>query len=394
MAERGTDADQRSADQQSAEQEAAIDRPRPSWPLLVLAGAAILAGLYFGRDLLIPIVLAALLALLLRPIMRRLRRLKVPDGVSALLLVASVAAVFLVGVWMLAGQAQSWLAEAPRTVERVRALLPKRAGPWEKIQQTTEAVQNLARSNGAAQPVQVEVQSSDLAYGLLGVSGHVTGTAVIVFVLGFFLLAFSEDLLRQTLASRPSFAQKRGVVQMLLEVESGISRYLLTITAINIGLGIATALLMWLLGIPNYVLWGVLAAASNYVPHVGAFVCMLVLFFVGAVSHESLGYGVLTAGTFVLLTSAESYFITPLVLSRSLQLSPLAVILAILLVGWLWGIAGGLMAAPLLAVLKIVCDNSPTLQLWSALLAGEPAPSPAVANPPPAAAPCVTSTSA
>ena len=117
-----------------------------------------------------------------------------------------------------------------------------------------------------------------------------------------------------------------------------------------------------------------LAGTSNFVPHVGAFVCMVVLFIVGAVSHESLGYGLLTAGAFVVLTSAESYFITPLILSRSLQLSPLAVILAILVGGWLWGIAGGLMAAPLLTVLKIVCDHSPTLQGWSTLLAGESAP--------------------
>jgi predicted PurR-regulated permease PerM len=185
------------------------------------------------------------------------------------------------------------------------------------------------------------------------------------------VLLFSENLLRQALALRPSFSQKRGMVEMLLEVESGISRYLLTITAINIGLGVATALVMWLLEIPNPILWGALATTANYVPHVGAFLCMLVLFFVGAVSHESLGYGLLTAGSFVFLTSAESYFITPLVLSKSLQLSPLAVILAILLGGWLWGIAGGIMAAPLLAVLKIVCDRSPALAPISALLAGE-----------------------
>ncbi len=374
MAEPNRDAERWTAAQREAE---GAPHSRSEWPLKILAAGAIVAGLYFARDLLIPIVLAMLLALLLRPILRRMRRMKLPDAISGLLLVGAVAGVFLVGAWMLAGQAQAWLAQAPRTVERVRALLPTRAGPLEKIQQTSEAVQNLARADGAATPVQVEVQSSDLAYGILGVSGHIVGSAVIVFVLAYFLLAFSENLLRQALALRPSFSQKRGMVEMLLEVESGISRYLLTITVINIGLGIATALVLWLLEIPNPILWGVLATTANYVPHVGAFLCTLVLFFVGAVSHESLGYGVLTAGAFVFLTSAESYFVTPLVLSKRLQLSPLAVILAILLGGWLWGIAGGLMAAPLLAVLKIVCDRSPALAPYSALLAGQ---SPAAAT--------------
>jgi predicted PurR-regulated permease PerM len=368
MAERNEEQEKWSAAEREAQ---AARHARSEWPLKILAAAAIVAGVYFARDLLIPIVLAILLALLMRPIMRRMRRLHIPDGVSAVLLVGAVAGIFAVGVWMLAGQAQAWLAQAPQTVNRVRALLPARSGPLVRIQQTSEAVQNLARSDGDVRPVQVEVQSSDLAYAILGVSGHVVASAVIVFVVGFFMLLFSENLLRQALALRPSFSQKRGMVEMLLEVENGISRYLLTITAINIGLGFATAVVMWLLNIPNPILWGVLAMTANYVPHVGAFLCMLVLFFVGAVSHESIGYGLLTAGAFVFLTSAESYFITPLVLSRRLQLSPLAVILAILLGGWLWGIPGGIMAAPLLAVLKIVCDRSPALAPYSALLAGE-----------------------
>jgi predicted PurR-regulated permease PerM len=367
----GQRSDATSSEQMEREAVTAASPPRPSWPLIVLGWGTILAGLYFARDILIPIVLAALLALLLRPILKRMRRLGLHDGLTAFLLIGGIAAIFALGAWTLAGQAERWLAAAPRTVNRVRQLLPQRSGPLEKLQETTAAVQDLARGQESAPPVQVEVQSSDVAYALLGVSGHIVGTAIIVFVLGFFLLLFSESLLRQALALRPSFAQKRGMVETLIDVERGVSRYLLTITMINICLGVATAFSLWLLGIPNPILWGVLATTANYVPHVGAFVCMVVLFFVGAVSHESLGYGVLTAGAFVILTSAESYFITPLVLSRSLQLSPLAVILAILLGGWLWGLAGALMAAPLLAMLKIVCDRSPALQVYSALLAGE-----------------------
>jgi predicted PurR-regulated permease PerM len=191
-----------------------------------------------------------------------------------------------------------------------------------------------------------------------------------VFVLSFFLLAFGDTLLKQAVESRDEFQHKRNIVQLLENVESGLSRYLGTITAINFGLGVATAIILWSMHIPNPILWGVMAATLNYVPHVGAFVCMAVLFVVGAVTHESLAYGAFAAGMFALLTATESYFVTPMVLSRSLQLSPLAVILAILFWGWLWGIAGGLMAAPLLAVLKIVADQFESMHDLSMVLSG------------------------
>lgn len=186
----------------------------------------------------------------------------------------------------------------------------------------------------------------------------------------------------------PSFCQKRNVVELVHNVERGISRYLATITIINLGLGVVAGLLLWLMGVPNYVLWGVMVATLNYVPHVGAFICMVILFLVGSITGESLWYGAAVAGMFILLTSAESYFITPMVLSRSLQLSPLAVILAILFWGWLWGVAGGLLAAPLLAIFKVICDQFESTHFIAALLSGgETTPKSEVNGSPPATTP-------
>lgn len=355
----------------ASEAAAAVPRPPAAWPLVVLGWLGVLGAMFVAREIIVPVVLALLLALLLRPIMRRMRGWYLPDVFSAFLLIAAVVAVFVFGVWRLAGQAQEWLAQAPATVQKVSRMLPANIGPMQDLEKTTDAVQDLGKSDKATEPLQVEMKSSDLAYTMLGVSGHFIGEAVIVFVVAFFVLALSDTLLRQAIASRPTFVEKRNIVQVLQNVESGISRYLTTITVINIGLGAATALAVWLLGIPNPILWGVMATTLNYVPHVGAFLCMVVLFFVGSVAHESIAWGAAAAGTFAVLTSVESYFVTPLVLSKSLQLSPLAVILSILFWGWLWGIAGGLMAAPLLAVIKIVCDQFDSLRTYSAFLGGE-----------------------
>ena len=359
------------SDSASATAEANAARPQASWPLVVLALLAIGAAMYFARDVLVPIVFAILLALVLRPVMRRMRKANLPDGLSALILISAIALVFLAGIATLAGQAQTWLAEAPATVARVRKMIPMQSGPISDFQEATAAVEDLTKTKEGPAPLKVEVSSQDAAATLLGVSSHFTAASIIVFVLGYFLLAFSDTLLKQALAAQATFGDKRNVVSVLQNVEQGISRYLLTITVINIALGVATAVTMWLWGVPNPLLWGVLATVANFVPHVGAFLCMVVLFFVGAVTHQSLALGAGVAGTFVLLTSAESYFITPMVLSKSLQLSPVAVLLAILFWGWIWGIGGGLMAAPLLAVMKIVCDQFASLKWLSVILSGE-----------------------
>lgn len=361
-------------------------RPQASVSLKIVAVVAILAVAYVARDVLIPIVLAILLALLLRPMLRTLRRLHLPDLASALILVSAVAIVFAFGVMTLAGQAQSWLSQAPDMVRSVSAMLPSQWGPFDDLARTKEAVKEMAATNGTPEPVPVEVQSDELNYAVLGVSSHFLGASIIVFVLCFFLLGLSESLLKQAVESRLRFGEKRNIVQLVQNVEQGVSRYLATITFINIGLGAATAFAMWLLGIPNYVLWGVLAATMNYVPHMGALVCMAILFFVGAVSHESIFYGLLAAAAFATLTSLESYLITPLVLSKSLQLSPLATLLAILFCGWMWGIAGGLMAAPLLAVFKVVCDQFESLRGLRAFLSGT---SGHAASEPPKSAPAI-----
>jgi predicted PurR-regulated permease PerM len=332
-------------------------RPKASNAIVVLCGLAVIGALYFAKDLLIPLVLAVLLAFLLRPLLRRMRKLSLPDFASAGILIVAVAALVMLGAVKLAGQAQEWLTHAPDTVAHVSKMLPAKSGPIGDIQKTSAAVKDLAKPDGAERTVPVEVQSADLAYTVLGVSGHVVASAIIVFVVAFFLLALSDVLLKQAVESRPHFNEKRNIVQLVQNVEFGVSRYLLTVTVINIGLGVVTALTMWALRIPNPVLWGVMATTLNYVPHVGAFICMIVLFFVGAVTHESLSYGGVVAGCFALITFIESYFITPMTLSKSLQLSPLAVILSVLFWGWLWGIPGGLMAAPLLAVAKIICDQ-------------------------------------
>src|SRR5687768_10436468 len=122
-------------------------RSRASVPIVVLCGLAVIGAMYFARDLLIPLVLAVLLALLLRPLLRRMRKLHLPDFASAAILITVVSAVVAFGAFKLAGQSQEWLTHAPETVARVRTMLPSDSGPIGDIQKTKAAVEDLTKSD-------------------------------------------------------------------------------------------------------------------------------------------------------------------------------------------------------------------------------------------------------
>jgi predicted PurR-regulated permease PerM len=123
----------------------------------------------------------------------------------------------------------------------------------------------------------------------------------------------------------------------------------------------ATALAMALLGMPNPVLWGALAAVNNFIPYLGSLVTVGVLTVVAAVSFDTLGQIVAPPLIFFALTTFEGQFLTPMLLGKRLTLNPVVIFLALLIWGWLWGIPGVLMAVPLLAAFKILCDHVPSL---------------------------------
>ena len=118
---------------------------------------------------------------------------------------------------------------------------------------------------------------------------------------------------------------------------------------------------MALLGVPNAALWGVFAGLTNFVPYVGGLAMAFVLAGVGVLSFDGAWRMFLPAGVFVLLNVVEANFVTPFVMGRRLTLNPVVVFVWVLLWSWLWGVPGGLIAVPLLAVLKIVCQHVPPL---------------------------------
>jgi predicted PurR-regulated permease PerM len=327
---------------------------------------AIFYTLYFAKAVLIPIALAMLLNLLLAPVVRGLKRyLRLPAGVgAALVLLLGVAAV-AGSIYGLSGPATRWVNELPVAMVNLRLKLEELREPVAEVQEAARKVENLAEGApgpNEQEPMEVALAGPGLTQTILGGAVSFVTGAVVMIALLFFLLASGDTLLRQAVSIAPRLSDKRRVVEIARDTEDDISYYLLTVSLINAGLGVAVGVAMYLLGMPNALLWGVMAGVFNFVPFLGAVVGISVVGMVALLTFDQLWSIVLPPLSYLFLTSFEAQFVTPALLARRLTLNPVAVFLALIVWAWLWGVAGALLAVPLLATFKICCDHIEPLQ--------------------------------
>ena len=327
---------------------------------------AIFYTFYFAKAVLIPIALAMLLNLLLAPVVRGLKRyLRLPPGFGAALVLLLGVAVVAGSIYGLSGPATRWVNELPIAMINLRLKMEELRKPVAEVQEAAQRVENLAQGAPGPdeqQPVKVALAGPGLTQTILGGAVSFVTGAVVMIALLFFLLASGDTLLRQAVSIAPRLSDKRRVVEIARDTEDDISYYLLTISLINAGLGVAVGVAMYLLGMPNALLWGVMAGVFNFVPFLGAVVGIGIVGLVAVLTFEQLWSIVLPPLTYLFLTSFEAQFVTPALLARRLTLNPVAVFLALIVWTWLWGVAGALLAVPLLATFKICCDHIEPLQ--------------------------------
>jgi predicted PurR-regulated permease PerM len=197
----------------------------------------------------------------------------------------------------------------------------------------------------------------------------VAGSALVTIVLTLFLLIFGDRLQRRIVACGRTFAARRRIVVVLSQVQSDLTRYLGTITLINLGLGVVVAGVMFWLGLPNPVLWGAVACVLNFAPYIGAMLTAATLLLVGFSSFDTVPQMLGPALAFLGLTIVEGQFLTPMLLGHRLELSPLVVFVAVMTLGWLWGLVGALLAVPIVASVRIILGGAPGCRPLARLLA-------------------------
>ena len=330
------------------------------------------------------------LALVLGPAMRLLnRRLRIPRMIAALLLIVALFSVVGAMGYALSVPASGWIAKAPQSLPALVDKLRFLEKPIRLMQHGVQQLQDLMSQSGdqpAAQnappPGQAAPQSSDVGGSIVNIGSSVLqggraflGEGFTLMLLLFFFLGSSDSLLRRFVEILPHFDEKRRAVSIVTEIEDNISRYLLTITLMNALVGLFAGLAVWLLGMPDPLLFGTLAFLLNYIPIIGPVTGMVILFFVGVFTFASIWQALLPAAIYLGIHVLEGETITPMLLARRFTLNPVMVISSLMFWDWLWGIPGALLSMPLLAVTKIVCDHIEWLMPLGHLLGGTSAKS-------------------
>jgi predicted PurR-regulated permease PerM len=325
---------------------------------IALTGLFILAvfyTIYFMRSILLPIVLALLLSYLLRPIVRGLARLKIPLPAGAALILMGLLALISSGISVLATPTVAWLQKAPAGLtELQRKLLPVKKSVAQVTQATGE-IEKLASTN--AEIKTVEVKRHPITEMFFMRTPEFIASAVLSLILLYFLLVYDQAFIAKLVKLLPTFSDKKTAVAIAHDIESQVSRYLFTITAINACLGLAVGTAIGLLGLRNPVMWGVMVALLNFVPYLGALTGIICMTIGAALSFDSLGYALIFPAVYLAFGTLEGSFITPWIMGRSLTLNPVIILLSLTFWGWMWGIVGIILAVPILAAFKIFCAH-------------------------------------
>jgi predicted PurR-regulated permease PerM len=323
----------------------------------VIAILLVFYTLYFAASLLVPIAAAVLLSMLLAPAVQLLDRVHVPRLLASAIVVLSVVGLLGAGIVALAGPTKTWIERTAQSLQKLEQGFRATTKPIEDIKKATGKLQDAAQV--AARPAVPEVRVAGPALGELLLSGtpRIAASILSTIILVYFLLVAGDVFLRKLVNVIPTFRDKKRAVDITRQIETDISFYLLNFTLVNVGLGVAMTIVTVFLGFPNPLLWGVLVAVLNFVPYVGAITSTAMLAMVGLQTFDSVPQALAAPAILVGLVAISAEVVTPYVLGRGLLLNPVAIFVAIMLWGWLWGIVGVLLAVPLLASFKIICER-------------------------------------
>lgn len=321
---------------------------------LVMGALAIIAALYLGRSILLPVAAGLIVGITLAPAVNLGSRWSVPQPVSAMLVIVLLVGLIGLLITFFAAPLTEWIARAPEIGAAVQAKLRVFDYPIRVLHDIKSAIMP---ATGGGQTVSVEANPAEIVGAALAAITPAVGQFVVFFGTMVFFLATNASL-RQKLVI--VFVTRNARLRMLRiwnDIEHNLVGYVGVVTVINLVLGVVTTVMLYLIGFPNPVTFGLLTLVLNYIPYIGPAMVALVLFGVGVVAMPSLAYAALAPALFVAIATVEGHFITPSIVGRRLTMSPFLVFLALAFWTWLWGPVGAFLAMPLLIMSFVVLGH-------------------------------------
>jgi predicted PurR-regulated permease PerM len=364
--------------------DAPVDEPLPTQPValalsktalaqIVLIVFGTLAFLYFARPVLLPIFLACVGAMTLKPLIRWASYCHIQPAISAGLVMFFLVAGIIVGFIQFGQPAMKWVDDAPQHMTELRQRVQKILPSGARFSEAAAAVNNLGATEAEKKEAQkqtptIEVKETRSAGSILNWTGTFAVGIGEILVLIYLLLASGDLFLQKLVRVMPTLSDKKRAVEISREIQQNISNYLFSVSLINIGLGIAVSGGLYFMGVPNAAMWGILVAVLNFVPYFGPVVGVILLAAVGLLTFDTLWQGLLPAAWYLLLHLLEANIVAPMLLGRRFTLNPAVIFVSLIFWTWLWGVPGALLSVPILVSIKVVCDRVVTLSPVGELL--------------------------
>jgi len=335
--------------------------------LKLLALLAVLYTLYFSQTLLVPIFVAAFIALFSSPLVRLLRVVYVPKPLAALLVIVALMGGLGYLFGLLVEPASRWLQVLPDLGDKL-------VNGMGEMTKSLSSIKGDVSSGSSGDGDSIEKAVDSTLHSVVSALAETTLSFALqlatLIVITYFFLVFGEELMRHVVKARRTFSAKKSTVVVFQAIQNDITHYVLVISLINVTLGLCTAGAMHLLGVEDALLWGALATLLNFAPYVGPMLLAVILTGVGFMESSSWSGIALVPGTYLLLNFIECQFVTPTLLGRRFNMNPLLVVLWMLAWGWLWGAVGMLIAIPLLDCGRILATHLDLMGRWVGVLDG------------------------
>lgn len=330
---------------------------------------AILYTLYFTSALILPILTAVLLSLMLATPVRWLGKIGIPRSLAAVSIVLAIIIVLGSLVVSLAEPANVVIRKSPQAITRIEKAFKELRKPLAEASKASEKISQFSISTTpkvktqmvrTIEPAIFDKWILSLPILVLNILGMLLLTVI--------FLTHGDSVLRKLIELAPQLHVKKDIVNASRSAQYELSRYMLTVTLVNLVFGGVVALALWLLGVDQPLLWGGIAALVNFAPYIGMAIMVCLLTVAGFIQFDTVGMALSVPGIYIILNAIESEIITPLIVGKSMEIDPLIVILGLLILGWMWGLVGLLIAVPLLTCFRIIAEKYPPMSAIARLI--------------------------
>jgi predicted PurR-regulated permease PerM len=326
---------------------------------VALIGLFIIALLwcaYVARAVIVPVLLAWVIATIMLPVVRWLERSRLPRVLAVLLVTITLTGLIAGLLTLLSTPIAVWLARASELTVLLKQKLQTISQPLALLEEARKSIS--AITDGNQPTLKVEQESAGVITAIFSVITPAISQSILFVGALVFYLIYRVRVRNTVVLLFTDRDARLKMLHILSDVDESMSRYFGAFTLVNVALGAVTTLLTWAVGLPNPLLWGVLAGVMNYIPYIGPGIVTATLAVVGLLTYPMLSQALVPPLIFLAVVTIEGQFLTPAFIGHRLELNPFAVFLSVAISTWLMGPLGAFLAVPLLIAFSIAIGEA------------------------------------